>query len=80
MISGVLESSNDNLSAGARIEVSPEIKSTSVTPTKLPEDFKDKVTKTVDKHDKLLPLWHSRLWSFQGRDTKLERFLAKNQL
>ena len=25
-------------------------------------------------------LWHSRLWSFQGRDTKLERFLAKNQL
>ena len=25
-------------------------------------------------------LWHSWLWSFQGRDTKLERFLAKNQL
>ena len=25
-------------------------------------------------------LWHSRLWSFQGRDTKFERFLAKNQL
>ena len=25
-------------------------------------------------------LWHSLLWSFQGRDTKLERFLAKNQL
>ena len=25
-------------------------------------------------------IWHSRLWSFQGRDTKLERFLAKNQL
>ena len=25
-------------------------------------------------------LWHSRLWSFQERDTKLERFLAKNQL
>ena len=25
------------------------------------------------------PLWHFRLWSFQGRDTKLERFLAKNQ-
>ena len=24
-------------------------------------------------------LWHYRLWSFQGRDTKLERFLAKNQ-
>ena len=26
------------------------------------------------------PLWHFRLWSFQGRDTKLERLLAKNQL
>ena len=25
-------------------------------------------------------LWHFRLWSFQGRDTKLESFLAKNQL
>ena len=25
-------------------------------------------------------LWHFRLWSFQGRDTKLERFLARNQL
>ena len=25
-------------------------------------------------------VWHSRLWSFQGRDTKLKRFLAKNQL
>ena len=25
-------------------------------------------------------LWHSRLWSFKERDTKLERFLAKNQL
>ena len=25
-------------------------------------------------------LWHFRLWSFQGRDTKLKRFLAKNQL
>ena len=24
-------------------------------------------------------LWHSRLWSFQGRDTKLESFLHKNQ-
>ena len=22
-------------------------------------------------------LWQYRLWSFQGRDTKLERFLAK---
>ena len=25
-------------------------------------------------------LWQYRLWSFQGRDTKLEEFLAKNQL
>ena len=24
-------------------------------------------------------VWHSRLWSFQGRDTKLEKFLHKNQ-
>ena len=25
-------------------------------------------------------LWQYRLWSFQGRDTKLEGFLAQNQL
>ena len=25
-------------------------------------------------------IWHFQLWSFQGRDTKLERFLTKNQL
>ena len=25
-------------------------------------------------------VWHFRLWSFQGRDTKLESFLTKNQL
>ena len=25
-------------------------------------------------------IWQYRLWSFQGRDTKLERFLATNQL
>ena len=25
-------------------------------------------------------VWQYGLWSFQGRDTKLERFLAKNQL
>jgi hypothetical protein len=24
-------------------------------------------------------LWHYRLWSFKSRDTKLERFLHKNQ-
>ena len=29
-------------------------------------------------HQKLsCSLWQYRLWSFQGRDTKLERFLAK---
>ena len=27
-----------------------------------------------------LPVWQYRLWSFQGRDKKLERFLAKNQI
>ncbi len=26
-----------------------------------------------------LSLWQYRLWSFQGRDTKLERILPKNQ-
>ena len=26
-----------------------------------------------------MQLWQYRLWSFQGRDTKLEKFLAKNQ-
>ena len=25
-------------------------------------------------------LWQYRLWSFQGKDTKLKRFLAKHQL
>ena len=25
-------------------------------------------------------LWQYRLWRFQGRDTKLQRFLAKTQL
>ena len=25
-------------------------------------------------------VWQYRLWSFQGRDTKLERFLDKNQM
>jgi hypothetical protein len=33
------------------------------------------------KMDKELPrLWLYRLWIFQGRDTKQERFLVKNQL
>jgi hypothetical protein len=27
----------------------------------------------------VVELWHFRLWSFQDRDTKLERFLTKNQ-
>ena len=41
-----------------------------------------KITNTVSTTTffGLCTLWHSRLWSFQGRDTKLERFLAKNQL
>ena len=26
------------------------------------------------KATRICKLWHSRLWSFQGRDTKLERF------
>ena len=30
-------------------------------------------------HDIVL-IWQYRLWSFQWRDTNLERFLAKNQL
>ena len=25
-------------------------------------------------------IWQYRLWKFQGRDTKLERFWTKNQL
>ena len=29
---------------------------------------------------KAFKVWQYRLWSFQGRDTKLERFLAINQL
>ena len=28
----------------------------------------------------ILPLWQYWLWSLQGRDTKLESFMAKNQL
>ena len=35
----------------------------------------------IELYDKDIPnQWHSRVWSFQGRDTKLERFLAKDQL
>ena len=35
----------------------------------------------MPKNQKMVyPLWQYRLWSFQGRDTKLERFVAKNQL
>ena len=33
---------------------------------------------TIDLRNYLL--WQYRLWSFQGRDTKLESLLAKNQL
>ena len=32
---------------------------------------------SVVKHE--WSLWHYRLWNFQCRDTKLERFLHKNQ-
>ena len=28
----------------------------------------------------VITLWHYWLWSFQGKDTNLERFLHKNQL
>ena len=31
-------------------------------------------------HWALGSLWQYRLWSFQGKDTKLESFLPKNQL
>ena len=34
----------------------------------------------VSCSERTLQLWQYRLWNFQGRDTKLERFLAKNQL
>ena len=55
----------------------------------LPHGFKDKKPK-VESPTYLLTnqiivhppftIWHYRLWNFQGRDTKLERFLAINQL
>ena len=38
------------------------------------------VTTGVKAFIVLCAVWHYRLWSFQGRDTKLERFLHKNQL
>ena len=41
-----------------------------------------KIKNATSKKGFLTPLciiWHFRLWSFQGRNTKLERFLAKNQ-
>ena len=31
------------------------------------------------QHNRHCSLWHYRLWSFKTRDTKLERFLHKNQ-
>ena len=34
----------------------------------------------LSQYDWWAGVWHYRLWSFQGRDTKLERFLHKNQL
>ena len=39
---------------------------------------KDKIPLVI--FDNEYVVWQYRLWSFQGRDTKLEKFLAKNQL
>ena len=36
--------------------------------------------KTISRIIVMYALWHYRLWNFQDRDTKLERFLHKNQL
>ena len=38
------------------------------------------ITSIVMKKGHTLVLWQYSLWSFQGRDTKLERFLAQNHL
>ena len=49
------------------------------TVTNLDEDDKELVELLRElKSDQLV--WQYRLWSFHGSDTKLERFLAKNQL
>ena len=47
--------------------------------------FKGALRRSVDKGRvkkirNSYKVWQYRLWSFQGRDTKLDRFLAKNQL
>ena len=34
---------------------------------------------TIHSMNKEFSLWQYLLWSFQGRDTKLERFLPNNQ-
>ena len=47
-----------------------------------------KVHRILHKYDKIFKLlngnkqfqWQYKLWSFQGKDTKLERCLATNQL
>ena len=38
------------------------------------------ILESSNSHFEPCALWHFRLWSFQGRDTKLEKFSAKNQL
>jgi hypothetical protein len=38
-------------------------------------DFSDYVSKKEQRYT----LWQYRLWTFKTRDTKLERFLHKNQ-
>ena len=42
-------------------------------------DWLHVTAKSTHEHARCI-LWQYRLWSFQGRDTKLERILAKNQL
>ena len=43
------------------------------------QQFKDELRALAFLCKRWATLWHYRLWSFQGKDTKLERFLAKNQ-
>jgi hypothetical protein len=54
--------------------------------TKIGKKFKDSQWKAIAKLDEtydelaLPEVWQYRLWGFQGRDTKVVRFLANNQL
>ena len=49
------------------------------TPIQIPSDRAGIFIKAFEE-DVSWKVWQYRLWSFQGRDTKLERFLAKKQL